>query len=1180
MSDPFAIDDLPEPAPAHQPRAGGLAARAMAGASPAAQYLAGLNPEQRDAVESLDGPVLVLAGAGTGKTRVLTTRIAHIIATGRAFPSQILSVTFTNKAAREMKERIGHLIGGVAEGMPWLGTFHSIGTKLLRRHAELVDLRPDFTILDTDDQIRLMKQLLQAENIDEKRWPARVLATIIDGWKNRGLVPAKVPPGEGEAFANGKGRKLYADYQARLKTLNACDFGDLLLECIRLLQENPEVLAQYQDRFRYILVDEYQDTNVAQYLWLRLLAQRPPSARDKPQNICCVGDDDQCLALGTPVSLPNGLVRPIEEIAAGDSVLSSYGSGDLRPARVMRVHRKAHDGATVRIMLASGREVISTREHVHFAGYRLSLTPQSYFVYLMHKRGVGYRLGTTQVHTKGQAKPVVGFKQRALQEHADALWVIGVYKTENEARLQENLTSLRYGLPQLPFVPRKGKGTNGLVHDAELIARLFASLDTEGGALRLLADVGLSPDEPHHRPQSRNASRRNVTLTLCGDRRGATPMHRLSMTGNDTEGAKALERLGFSVRPAKQGSASWRVETVKSSWPEIMADANRMRDAFDIILIRQARLGNDNAQTEDKASNSLPFIRAQSLRQGMVMFTADAYDVITDVTTEHRKTDVIDLDIENTHNFIANGIITHNSIYGWRGAEVDNILKFDKDFPGAKVIRLERNYRSTGHILATASSLITHNEGRLGKTLFTDGEEGHKVTVSGSWDSEEEARLIGDEIEALQVKGHNLNEIAILVRASFQMREFEERFITLGLPYRVIGGPRFYERKEVRDALAYLRVVRQPADDLAFERIFNTPKRGLGDATLNELHAYARGQGIPLTQAMRQLIETEELKPKVRQTLRDLTAGFDRWAAMLETHRHTEVAETILEESGYIDMWKKDRSADAAGRLENLKELIRSMEEFENMQGFLEHVSLVMEAAQGESEDRVTLMTLHGAKGLEFETVFLPGWEEGLFPHPRALDEQGRAGLEEERRLAYVGLTRAKERAKIYFASNRRIHGSWNASIPSRFVDELPEAHVEVTSTQSAFAHGRGGYTGGNFGGGNSRFDRMTPFQGSSYQTPGWQRAQSRSDSPRGGFDQGPQEPYRAGGAAGRKTLMIEGELVAKATGSASRFGDGARVFHVKFGAGLVVAVDGNKLTVDFDKAGRKMVLESYVEAG
>jgi DNA helicase II / ATP-dependent DNA helicase PcrA len=522
VSDPFSIDD--DALPRAAPRAGGIAARAMAAARPDAAYLAGLNPEQREAVETADGPVLVLAGAGTGKTRVLTTRIAHIIATGRAFPSQILAVTFTNKAAREMKERIGHLVGAVAEGMPWLGTFHSIGTKMLRRHAELVDLRTDFTILDTDDQLRLMKQLLQAENIDEKRWPARVLASMIDGWKNRGLTPARVPPAEGQAFANGNGLKLYADYQARLKTLNAADFGDLLLESIRLLQENPEVLAQFQDRFRYLLVDEYQDTNVAQYLWLRLLAQKKG---DRPQNICCVGDDDQ-------------------------------------------------------------------------------------------------------------------------------------------------------------------------------------------------------------------------------------------------------------------------------------------------------------------------------------------------------------------------------SIYGWRGAEVDNILRFEKDFPGAKVIRLERNYRSTGHILATASQLIARNEDRLGKTLFTDGDDGHKVTVAGAWDSEEEARQIGDEIESLQTKKHALNEMAILVRASFQMREFEERFITLGLPYRVIGGPRFYERREVRDALAYLRLVRQPADDLAFERIVNVPKRGLGDATLNELHAYARRAQIPLMQATRQLVETEEFKPKVRQTLRDLVISFDRWAGLLETTRHTEVAETIL----------------------------------------------------------------------------------------------------------------------------------------------------------------------------------------------------------------------------------------------------------------------------------------------
>ena len=689
-----------------------------------------------------------------------------------------------------MKERIAHLVGPVAEGMPWLGTFHAIGTRILRRHAELVGLRSDFTILDTDDQIRLMRQVIQADNIDEKRWPARALAAFIDGWKNRGLTPDKVPSGEAGAFANGRGGKLYAAYQQRLKDLNAADFGDLLLENLRLFREHPDVLTGFQERFRYILVDEYQDTNVAQYLWLRLLAQGR-------RNVACVGDDDQ-------------------------------------------------------------------------------------------------------------------------------------------------------------------------------------------------------------------------------------------------------------------------------------------------------------------------------------------------------------------------------SIYGWRGAEVDNILRFEHDFPGATVVRLERNYRSTGHILAAAANLIAHNEGRLGKTLFTDDEEGEKVTITGAWDSEEEARLIGEEIEALQHKGHSPASMAVLVRISAQMREIEERFITLGLPYRVIGGPRFYERAEIRDALAYLRCVANPGDDLAFERIVNTPKRGLGDATLELVHAYARKARVPLMQAARQLVESEDLKPKPRTALRDLTAAFARWAGRAETLKHGELAELVLDESGYTEMWQKERTAESAGRLENLKELVRSMEEFPDLQGFLEHVSLVMEAAEADGAERVSIMTLHGSKGLEFDTVFLPGWEEGLFPNQRALDESGRAGLEEERRLAYVGLTRARRRAKVMFASNRRIHGLWQSTIPSRFVDELPETHVEVTEAPAQY----GGY-------GGSRFDRVAPF-GSNYATPGWQRAQSRSRegggfSERGaGFD---------AGATRRAALQIEGELVAKSTGTDSAFSNGQRVFHVKFGNGNVTAVDGNKLTIDFDKAGRKMVIDTFVQA-
>ena len=819
---------------------------------------------------------------------MLTTRIAHILATGRARANEILAVTFTNKAAREMKSRVGLMVGQVVEGMPWLGTFHSIGVKILRRHAELVGLKSNFTILDVDDQIRLLKQLLEAENIDEKRWPARVLAGLLDSWKNRGLTPEQVPAGEAASFAGGKGKKLYAAYQDRLKVLNAADFGDLLLECIRLFREQPEVLRQYQMRFRYILVDEYQDTNVAQYLWLRLL----------------------------------------------------------------------------------------------------------------------------------------------------------------------------------------GQSTSGAAHSA----------------------------------------------VIPGRAEGASP-----------ESITTDSEYGFRARG--------------------LAPAPRNDAEADAPAAQQPRLPKNICCVGDD----------------------------------------------------------DQSIYGWRGAEVDNILRFEKDFPGAKIIRLERNYRSTAHILAAASHLIAHNEGRLGKTLRTEDEPGEKVQVTSCWDSEEEARAIGEEIEALQRgendrsghgRPHPLDEIAILVRASFQMREFEDRFITLGLPYRVIGGPRFYERMEIRDALAYLRVVHSPADDLAFERIVNVPKRGLGDATVQLLHDHARRKRVPLTEAALAMIETDDLKPKPRNALRDLLAAFERWRAQKDALPHTQLAEIVLDESGYTEMWQKDRSADAAGRLENLKELIRSMEEFENLAGFLEHISLVMDTDKSESGEAVSIMTLHSAKGLEFDTVFLPGWEEGLFPHQRTLDDQGKAGLEEERRLAHVGLTRARRRAKIYFSANRRMHGLWSSNIPSRFLDELPEADVEVAESKGGFA----GY--GNTGA--SRFDEMTHF-GSSYGTPGWQRAQARGRGRfgGGGFSEDP-DAYSAdddatAGAPGaassshgknraeggfarsskprsRLPLTIEGELVAKSTGTVSAFTVGDRVFHQKFGNGNVTAIDGNKLVVQFDKAGEKRVVDSFVE--
>jgi DNA helicase-2/ATP-dependent DNA helicase PcrA len=748
-----------------------------------ADYLEGLNPEQREAVEAIEGPVLVLAGAGTGKTRVLTTRLAHILASGRARPWELLAVTFTNKAAREMRERITHIIGPSAEGLRWLGTFHSIAAQILRRHAELVGLKSNYTILDTDDQERLLKQILEAENIDSKRWPAKMLAGLIDHWKNRGWRPDQLPTAESAHFANGKGQALYRMYQERLRILNACDFGDLLLHNITIFTSQPDVLAEYHNRFRYLLVDEYQDTNVSQYLWLRLLAQ-------KSQNLCCVGDDDQ-------------------------------------------------------------------------------------------------------------------------------------------------------------------------------------------------------------------------------------------------------------------------------------------------------------------------------------------------------------------------------SIYGWRGAEVDNILRFERDFPGAKVVRLERNYRSTSHILNAAAGLIATNKGRLGKTLWTEAEGGEKVIVRGVWDGDAESRLIADEVERAKRAGRAYRDIAILVRASFQMRAFEERFVLLQIPYVVIGGPRFFERAEIRDAIAYLRLIQSEDDDLAFERIVNTPKRGIGDTTVQKLLQIARLNGVPASHAARQIVLTDELPARTRTALSNFLRDLDRWRGQAQHIHHARLMEAVLEESGYTDALKLDKSPQAQGRLENLKELVQSMGGYDDLQAYLEHVSLVMDLERGPQADSVQIMTLHQAKGLEFPLVFLPGWEEGVFPSQRSMDEKGEKGLEEERRLAYVGITRARQEARISFAANRQVYGRWTSQLPSRFVDELPPANVEASSETGYYGGGPGMQQHG------SRWDNDPDF-GGGYSSPGWRRAQANQ--------------YRGSHPGRQGVIEGDGRLVAISESSAaSEYKRGDRVFHMKFGYGSVKGVEGNKLTVEFDKAGEKKVIDSFV---
>ncbi|MEO0500585.1 MAG: UvrD-helicase domain-containing protein, partial [Pseudomonadota bacterium] len=858
----------------------------------------GLNPPQREAVLTTEGPVLMLAGAGTGKTRALTSRLAHIIATQRAWPSEILAVTFTNKAAREMRERMRAMIGDMVEGLRFLGTFHSIGAKMLRKHAELAGLKSNFTILDTDDQLRLLKQLIAAAEIDEKRWPAKMLGGLIDRWKNRGLNPADLPEAEDYAYADGKGQQLYTAYQARLKELNAADFGDLLLAPLTIFREHADVLAEYQQRFRYILVDEYQDTNTVQYLWLRLLAQGH-------RNICCVGDDDQCLAAGTLVLMADSSERPIESVRAGDDVMSCYGSGDFRPARVTDTFSRRHDGPLIRVRTARGRALVSTAEHRHFADILATESPQRFYVYLMWKRGYGYRLGTSQIYTKAKKRPAIGFKQRCLQEHADGVWLLDAFDSENDAREAEHRLSLAYRITTFPFIARKGASANGMVHDQDRLDLLHRDLAETADIDRLLSDYGLDPALPHHRPQTHAGRRKTLNLTLYADHRGGTPMHRMSLSGNDPEGAEAVASAGLNARRYKRNPKNWRFETLYRNMTRVDEVKRRLDEKFDLdTRLRANILGTPLAVTA-----------AAAVRPGMVVPGADgSHDPVTATERVEGETTVHDLNVDGTHNFVANGVVTHNSIYSWRGAEVANILRFEQDFPGAAVIKLEQNYRSTGNILAAAGGLIERNSGRLGKTLWTDGDAGRKVKIVGVWDGPEEARRVGEDIESLQRAGASLDDVAILVRAQFQTREFEDRFIYIGLPYRIVGGFRFYERAEIRDAMAYLRVIAQPADDLAFERIVNTPKRGLGDKSVQKIHQYARGENMPLSAAAARIVETSELPGAGRKALAQLAESFRRWRDMLGTTPHAELARIVLEESGYLAMWQADRSAEAQGR--------------------------------------------------------------------------------------------------------------------------------------------------------------------------------------------------------------------------------------------------------------------------
>ncbi|MEA3160912.1 MAG: ATP-dependent helicase UvrD/PcrA, partial [Gammaproteobacteria bacterium] len=829
--------------------------------------------------------------------------------------------------------------------------------------------------------------------------------------------------------------ELYHDhYEALKRDRSGLDFEDLELLARDLLQ-NPAIQERYAGRFQHVLVDEFQDTNAIQYKWLMLLAG--------PEGMpFVVGDDDQCLAAGTLVTMADGAKRAIESIVAGDSVLSNYGSGDLRPARVTECFAKRRQGQLVSVHLRSGAVVKSTPEHVHFAGYVLGETPQTYFLYLMHKEGVGYRLGTSQVYTEGQARPMVGFKQRALQEHADALWIVRTHTSENEARIDEVLTSLRFGLPTCPFVPRKGKARNGFVHDAAHLGRIFSSLDTLVSAERLLEEVGLDIDRPHHQPQGRNSNRRNIVITLCGDRRGGAPMHRISVVGVSPKDRAVLEAMGLSVRAAKAGAPSWRFETVRADFGELMSIARAIRERLDGRYVLQGHM----------LERSLPFITAASIRSGMVMVVdSGRFDVVERIEYETYDADVYDINVERTHNFIAGGVVTHNSIYRWRGARVENLNQFRRDFPKAVLYKLEQNYRSTGTILKAANALIANNAGRLGKTLWTSGEDGERIRLYAAFNERDEADFVVNRIREWVARGGARREVAVLYRSNAQSRVFEEAFLNARMPYRVYGGLRFFERAEIKDALAYLRLVSSRADDTSFERVVNLPVRGIGAKTVDLVRDTARSNSTSLWNGAIACVQgaLPQRAAQALQSFMDLIDKLAREVNGLELH---EQVDHVIQMSGLIEHFKKEKGERGEGRIENLLELVSAARgfspeteaeaELSPLESFLAHA--VLESGEGQADaydDCVQMMTLHSAKGLEFPVVFLAGMEDGLFPHQRSVADL--AGLEEERRLCYVGATRAMRHLYITYAEQRRLYGVDTYGQPSRFIGEFPPDLIE-----------------------------------------------------------------------------------------------------------------------------------------
>jgi DNA helicase-2/ATP-dependent DNA helicase PcrA len=1005
--------------------------------TPHEELLADLNPAQREAVLHVDGPLLVVAGAGSGKTRVLTHRVAHLIRAHGVKPNEILAITFTNKAAAEMRERLERTLGRTARAI-WILTFHAACGRILRREAERLGYRSSFTIYDQADQVRLVKACLEELGKDPKRFTPRGIHAQISNAKNQLISPEEYAA-RVASFWDQTVAEVYELYQRRLFASNAVDFDDMLMLTVQVLERFPEALERWQSTFRHVLVDEYQDTNHAQYRLLQLLAA-------KHRNVFAVGDPDQCLVAETLVTMADGSQRPIEAVIEGDEVLSCYGSGRFGPARVVGVHRSRRRSG-IAITTSSGRTLVSTPEHVHFAGFKPGWTPQIHMTYLMWKRGVGYRVGISRMYTEGR-NPLPGPAFRMNQEHADAAWVLATHETELEAREAETLILLRYGLPTLPFVarPRVTSAARSLVADQAALDRVFTDLDTDSAARELLRETGLDVDRPHFSAVTTTVgsrTRRRLAVALCGDRRGGGPQHRIALFGSDPEGRKALEGIGLSVRPARRGSSGWRHESSFADFGRLVERIEDIEAVMDVSVRFSARLGS-RAERAEKDRNALPFTRASAARRGMVLFAEDgSYDVVDRVENVVLDGPVYDLDVERTHNFIANGLVTHNSIYAFRGADIRNILDFERDFGGAGIVALEQNYRSTNAILEAANAVIDNNRDRKPKQLWSELGQGDPVEVVEVEDEHAEARFVAAEIARQVESGASASEIAVFYRTNAQSRVLEDVLVRQGVPYQVIGGPRFYERAEIKDAIAYLAVLNNSTDAVSLMRIANRPRRGIGDTSIQRLVVHADALGISLWDAMSDP-EAAGVAAASARAIRGFRSMMESLMASAQELEVDAMVRAVLERSGTLEAYEAERTIEARGRIENLEELVGSAQEFRarvedpTLAGFLEEVQLQSDQDTLASDaPQVTLMTIHNAKGLEYRIVFLIGMEEGIFPHSRSIEDNE---VEEERRLAYVGMTRAMERLTLTHATARSLYGRREYNLPSRFLDELPES--------------------------------------------------------------------------------------------------------------------------------------------